>query len=72
MKPDDKLVCELCSGEQFDEIYLPDPGGETVGWTGLFVCRSCRLVYAPRMTRPRAAPTGVPPAPDMEKVWLGS
>ncbi len=44
------LTCEICSGTDFDEVWLPDPQGMATIRSGLLACRQCRLVFAPKPT----------------------
>jgi len=57
--------CELCSGDRFLSLYLPDG----VTSIGMVVCRDCRLVYAPPPAPPRGALQ--PGAPDLARYGPG-
>ena len=51
--PGSGLTCEICATSEFDEVWLPDPQGLPLTRSGLYACRHCRLVFAPRPQAPQ-------------------
>lgn len=62
MKLPNAFVCEVCCGEDFEEVFLPNPEYPTAR-TGLYSCCACHLVFKPNLPLvSRGSQAPAPPA----------